>query len=342
MSPWAPLAYVLTIASLLVLASLSQPAPAMQPSRSLAYSLVSRGSAGNIPHRPCVEALKTRKLAMDLGRRRITTSAEGTAEGDLEERLRKAEAEAAALRAKLAETETDKSDLDIKGIQEELQKTEKFIQNTNPLKRGGRQGNDMAGPSEAELIRELGLDTSDKSEEIKRRIFITFGGSALLGALAFVPTNSHKVPKEPASVFLAPVIRSQFILDDVRDAIDRRLWKRELSLVHQILDKPNYLRKNVLSAAQALPSDEEWRSADGLAREIVENIRALDYQEFFQTEEPTADQVGFLEQGVQECLEKINDFLNMMKPSEVTAARLEAERTKSAVSRDNLDYKEIR
>lgn len=72
--------------------------------------------------------------------------------------------------------------MEVKGIEEALEKNEKFIQNANPLRRGyvclcvchvpdakikfwhhrGRQGNDMVGPSEAELIRELGLEEQDK------------------------------------------------------------------------------------------------------------------------------------------------------------------------------------
>jgi len=255
------------------------------------------------------------------------------------ERLRKAEAEAAALRAKLAESQREDNTKAAQDIQVQLQDKEEQIKNTNELRRGGRQGNDMAGPSEAELIRELGLqELENKDEIIRKRFLISLGGAAVLGGLAFIPTQSHKVPTEPASFYLAPVIRSKYILDDIQDSIRRKRWKKELQLVKQILQSPNYLSKNILSAAQTLPNDDDWRAADGLARELVENIRALDYQEYFQTEEPNAEQMQFLDEGVDQCVEKLDDFLNMMPTSEYTKAKAEADRTKSAVARDDLDY----
>eukprot|EP00466_Bigelowiella_natans_P002712 jgi/Bigna1/130365/aug1.11_g5073 len=259
------------------------------------------------------------------------------------ERLRKAEAEAAELRARLAQAPPADEMSDVKArLSKELGEQGKGsaeITNANPLRRGGRQGNNMVGPSEAGLIDELGIkETENVGEVIRKRFTLALGGSAVLALLAFVPTQTHQLPKEPANVYIAPVIRSKILLDDIQDTIERGRWKQMLQLVRQILDRPNYLKKNVALAAQALPSDEDWKRADGLGRELVENIRALDYQEFFQTEEPNADQAAFLEQGVQQCLDKIEDFLNMMPRSEYVKADEEAQRTRSAVARDTLTY----
>jgi len=205
-------------------------------------------------------------------------------------------------------------------------------------------GNDMAGPSEATLLEELGyaedLDRDEMGAEIRKRFLIAGGGAAVLGLLGFIPTSSHRVPEEPSSYFLTPVIRSLFILDEIDYSIKKGRWKKELDLVQNILAKPNYFKKNIMSAAQTLTNDKDWKTAEGLGREISENVRALDYREFFQTESPTDEQGKFLLSGVQECTEKINQYLGLFPPSEVRKAQAEADRTKPAVARDTFDYQE--
>merc|ERR1712146_322411 len=101
-------------------------------------------------------------------------------------------------------------------------------------------------------------------EIIRKRFAIALGGSAILAALAFVPTQTHQLPKDPANVYITPVIRSKILLDDIEDTIQRRRWKQVLQLVRQILDRPNYLKKNVALAAQALPSDDDGRKQTDL------------------------------------------------------------------------------
>jgi len=256
-------------------------------------------------------------------------------EKEIKARLKRAEDEAALLRQKLV------GQIETQAEAKKKKRYEPEIVNDNPLRRGGRQGNDMAGPSEAYFIKELGLDEVDQDEidrVVRRRLLLAMGGTVVVGGLALIPTTDHKIPKDPASVYLVPVIRSQYLLDEIEFSIGRERWKREAEYVKQILDKPNYFRKNILSAAQALPSDDAWRSANGRAIELIENIRNLDFQDYFQTETPNKDQAKFLLQGVQECKIKLEQFLESFPDDELQKATAQAQATKPAVARDEFDY----
>jgi len=272
--------------------------------------------------------------------RRCTIRAEeNLSEDQLRERLKEAEDQAAALRARLVGNEVPSELPDLK--KEPVTSSDDRIVNTNPLKRGGRQGNNMAGPSEADILRELKVQEDEEAgAEIRRRFLLAFGGTVVFGGLAFVPTTSHKVPKEPASVFLTPVYRSQYLLEEIEYTIEKGRWKKEIELLGNVLGKPNYLKENIQKAAQCLVADDDWREADGVGRELVENIKALDYKEFFQAESPNAEQAKFLQTGIGECRRKLDQFLSLMPADQIRIAKDEAIRTKPAVARDTLDYEE--
>ena len=255
-----------------------------------------------------------------------------------QERLRKAEEEAATLREQLQKTQQDRRDSS-ESPTWGLDPKQRVDERTTYIREGGFLGGGQGkspwlqesqlaeflasgGPTEAEKTEPV---TEEEKAIVSRRLL---GGIALsAGAIAFalVPLGKKK-PMKPLYFYLTSVLITRSALEELEEDVENVQWEDARSLLERLLGPPNNIKSNLLSAAGYLEDKKAYRKADTLARDAVEYLEEVDYTKYFDNRVVPAGKqerefVAFSKKCIRAASSKLDEFLTLMPRDAVEAAR---------------------
>lgn len=271
----------------------------------------------------------------------------GTQEA-LEERLKRAEAEAAALRAQL-NTSAPASDtpaaaavptpkrppgprVDGAGMRETI-----FDLTSGASRKKKSQLGDLMGSglSEAELFLSKGvasgetIATNDVDQGLVRRYaLVSFLSTASAIGLSFVRWTPK--PPKPIGSYLLPLVRVQTLLPAVAEYAAEGEWDRLDESLRALGARGGTglsLRDNLINAASCLPNISDVDVAKEKAFNVLEFVAQADYKQYYDSlgGPPQGKEAGkaadFSASAINAANRELKEFLKLMPPAEVAAAK---------------------
>ena len=138
------------------------------------------------------------------------------------------------------------------------------------------------GVSESSLT--TGVSEEDQGE-VGRRLALGLGGTAILGFLALIPTESLDLstPTQPAFAYLVPVIEALEEYNGIENQITYAEWPAVQNKVNSILGKPLQLKENLMQVAKLEQDSKKQEKMRFFAREAchyLSQVRPRGYSSF--------------------------------------------------------------
>lgn len=177
------------------------------------------------------------------------------------------------------------------------------------------------GPSETGSSMAM---TDDDKATVNKRLLLGLGLTAIFCAAALVPDKQVRAkPSKPCFFYLVPLLRIKALLPDLEVTVSSADTAAVRAGVAVVLGSPNNAKDNLAKAALYLDNDKDYDRATTLATELIEYMSQVDYSKYFDSLTSKVDerQLAFSQQSVQAAARKLNEFLALMDPEQLDAAR---------------------